>query len=338
MPKPSEAYPYQLVLINEFPIDCTLSETHSFDSDVTEFPIESGSVITDNVRLQPMTIDLDCIVSNNPFGEIASNVITQSFSPDPDLPTQSLNALRSSVAYQRMIDIRDKREPITIRTSRGTFTNMVLKTLGIPRDDKTGDAIRFTAHFIHVVIVENARGKRVAIPIAKTGGTSTKPPAKSDKGDKRDDGRVYEGTRMMTTISDRGIENVWHDPDINMWRHLWYQVTAPDVVNEERVNIKSNFVYVKGKLLDGFMGSDAECIAHHDKLFQQFGNSTAGTAAYTNLLLRGHNPYKSYPATPSPTYSNATLGRVMDVNGKPGMPARPRTGDLHSRIGKLQEP
>lgn len=47
-------------------IDVSISETHSLTAEVSEHPVEDGSNISDNVRAQPRTVQLEGLVTNHP--------------------------------------------------------------------------------------------------------------------------------------------------------------------------------------------------------------------------------------------------------------------------------
>jgi len=143
----AQVLPTQLVMIDEFLMDVSLNETHEFESEVTEYPVESGSNISDNVRPKPITVSMECLVSNNPIGFLADSRGPGSGSPSDPVDD----------AYQHLQKIRDAREPVTIRTSLRTFDNMVLKGLSIPRSQGRGDELRFTANFQQIQVIENKR-------------------------------------------------------------------------------------------------------------------------------------------------------------------------------------
>lgn len=141
------------ISIDDYPIDCAVNEDHSFESDVTDHPVESGSSITDNIQSKPIQITLDGLVSDTPIGAMA----TQRFNSG-DTGDQGQLLYKPSVdAYQRMIGIRDAREPVTIVTSLGTFDNMALVSLSVPRNAQNGEALRFKAVFKQIKIVTNLR-------------------------------------------------------------------------------------------------------------------------------------------------------------------------------------
>jgi hypothetical protein len=195
----------KLAMIDDFLIDCVLNEEHTFESEVTEYPVEDGADITDNVRPKPIVVTMDCIISNTPLPPISSLRGPRDDGTAFSLLSATRGVLQvtpAQEAYQRMMIIRNAREPVTIRTSLDTFKNMVLKNLTIPRASGSGDALRFTASWQQVEIITNVRGTRVAIPGAKTGTSKNKPPAP---------------TKQKFFITDP-YDGTWFDPDINGWR------------------------------------------------------------------------------------------------------------------------
>jgi hypothetical protein len=140
-----------MITIGGFIVDATLSEDHTFDADVTDHPVEQGANITDNVRPKPFTVAYDCIVSDTPIGPVAL------LRADGSVP--------SADAYTAMYNLWTSRQPTTVTDSLATYTNMVLKTLGIPRTAKEGGALHFKAVFEQIIIVTNSRALvRVSSP------------------------------------------------------------------------------------------------------------------------------------------------------------------------------
>ena len=149
------------ITINGYIIDLATSEDHSFDSEVTDHPVETGADITDNIQAKPIQVTLDCIVSDTPIGAIAA----ARNSLDPNQPL----FVPSSDCYAHMIAIRDARQPVTIVTSLGTFTNMAMTSLSVPRSAQNGESLHFKAAFKQITFVTNLRTTiRVAVPRAAT--------------------------------------------------------------------------------------------------------------------------------------------------------------------------
>jgi Dit-like tail protein len=140
------------VLIKGFIIDCVRQETHSFDSDVTSHPVEKGADVTDHVRPRPITVTLECIVSNTPIEPVASQ------RPAGGIPAED--------AHAWLMGIRDDREPVTIETHRRAYENMVLTSLSEPLDAATGDGLVFSATFVQIELVQIEKVTVISTPRA----------------------------------------------------------------------------------------------------------------------------------------------------------------------------
>lgn len=197
-----------LVLIDGYAIDVTLSEDHSFEAEATQYPVESGADVTDNVRVKPIVVTLEGVVSDSPFGEVRDiresdgNFVPEGEGGDGTKPSED--------ALERLIQIRDNREPVTIETSLKTFESMVMTSLSVPRESGEPEQLRFTATFQQVLIITNNRTLvRVAVPIAAK---------KVDKGPKV---KVPWPKFVPPGFVDRRADpasSTWFDPDINRWR------------------------------------------------------------------------------------------------------------------------
>ena len=189
------------VTIDGYSIDASVSEQHSFDSEVTEFPVESGSNITDNVRPKPIKITIEGVVSDTPIGKIADLRFRDKILSDSDDPF-----VPSEDALAHLLKVRDSREPVTVETSLKRFDSMVLTSLDIPRTSDTGHALKFTAAFQQVLIITNLRTvvrvaapQVFAAPVKKTAGKSVIEFRESDGSE-----RVYPTTRS-------GKGGVWNN-------------------------------------------------------------------------------------------------------------------------------
>ena len=131
------------VFIDGYEIDVATDENHDFSSDITSEPVESGSNITDNIRIIPSTVSLTGIVSDTPIGTLAKRR-----NPDES---------NSETALDFLLAIRDSREPVTIETDLRTYSNMAMQKLSVPKSATTGDALNFTATFKEVRIIDTQR-------------------------------------------------------------------------------------------------------------------------------------------------------------------------------------
>src|SRR5690606_36449410 len=58
--------------------------------------------------------------------------------------------------FNRLVKIRDARQPVSVVTSRGTWDNMVL-SFSVPDDVSSARGLEFTATLKQITIVENQR-------------------------------------------------------------------------------------------------------------------------------------------------------------------------------------
>lgn len=147
------------ILIDGFPIDLALSENHVYESEVSEYPVEDGSDVTDNIRPKPITVTLEGLVSDSPLQQVRNTRVNKGLGPNAGV-------LPSTEAYLRLLKIREKREPVTIVTSLNWFESMALKSLSIPRASGEPHALKFHATFVQIEIVTTNRAQRVAVPRA----------------------------------------------------------------------------------------------------------------------------------------------------------------------------
>lgn len=213
---------HKLANINGFFLDCLISDNHQFDAEITDFPVENGSTISDNIRNKPLVVTMECLVSNSPLGQLR-----QLRDKDSD-PIDS--------AYDLMLKIRNDRQPIFIGTSLRTYENMALQNLGFSRKSGGADNLEFTAVFKQIELVINNREKRVAIVTAKG---PAKPGAAASTtllpDNSQDSVRIY--------IDPNGGAMTWYDVAISGWR----QSVNPPTANEKGVVTAGITTLVEGR-------------------------------------------------------------------------------------------
>ncbi len=144
-----------MIRIDGWPIDIAVSESYNLESEATTFPVEQGGDVTDHVRLTPLTITIDCVVSDSPTGAIAADE-TRLVQLDDGTP--------SSDTFAKLVAIRDARQPVTYEGARGTFENMVL-SFQVPVSIETSGGLHFTATLKQIEFVSN---KRITVRPAST--------------------------------------------------------------------------------------------------------------------------------------------------------------------------
>ena len=101
----------------EFP--AMLDETQTFTSDIPEYPVETGFVISDNITLQPMELPLTLLLSDTPLtwrGRVRS----------------------MSEAESMLKELYFSKVPFTVVTPSGTFESMGITSMQIKRSSENG--------------------------------------------------------------------------------------------------------------------------------------------------------------------------------------------------------
>jgi Dit-like phage tail protein len=189
-----------MIIVDGFIIDCSLNETHTLNSEATEFPVESGADLTDHIRQLPVEVLIEGMVSDTPIGAMATIRDGEALTLGEGEIADAV--LPSDAAIAHLERIWSRRQPVTIQTGLGArrgssggkvYERMAMTELEIPRDPATGNAVRFTAKFRQINIVTN---ERTTVPTATPGGSGkrklgTKPVVGTD---------VPAGSTLVFTI------------------------------------------------------------------------------------------------------------------------------------------
>lgn len=122
-------------------LDAVLDESHDWQADATMNPVEEGSPVTDHIIEQPDKLKIRGFVTETPL--VASESVRGAKSvPWAESITQPV--------FDLLRELIKKRELITVYTKYRIYDDMVLTNLTIPRSAATGEAIEFTAEFVHI--------------------------------------------------------------------------------------------------------------------------------------------------------------------------------------------
>lgn len=104
--------------------DTMVSEEHKFTSRVTYFPVESGTIVSDHILLQPDIVILSGLISDTPLNVLA--------------PYN-----RSISAFNALLYIFENRQIVTVVTGIKIYQNMAITSLDVPRTIRTGQTLTF---------------------------------------------------------------------------------------------------------------------------------------------------------------------------------------------------
>lgn len=129
--------------IGTLTLDVTLNEIHNRNSEVTEFPIERGSIISDHVLLRPKTLQIVGFVSDTPVSSYGF----------------SLGNSRASSAFLQLEGLWQLRIPFVVISQLAVYRNMVIEDLRIPKTNES--ALRFNCVLKQLNLVS---GQNVLMP------------------------------------------------------------------------------------------------------------------------------------------------------------------------------
>jgi len=153
--------------------DASLSETYSTPLDITQFPIETGETISDHIIVKPFSMTFQGIISDTPIGGLAGLLTEGAATAVGGLlgplgvvaggaGVAAYNALTASPSPSVMAFVKLRSlaifapQPFTVVTKFGTYKNMLISNLSVPRDKGTGDCLIFDLIVTQVTIVTAA--------------------------------------------------------------------------------------------------------------------------------------------------------------------------------------
>lgn len=126
-------------------LDVTQDETHEWKSDVTLYPVEEGSQISDNIRPLPDKITVTGWITDAPINNEEIEL--------SEAESLGGRASRAFTTFGLLHDLKDQRKLMTVYTKYKTYTDMALQSCNIPRSGNIGEAITFTMEFINIRLV-----------------------------------------------------------------------------------------------------------------------------------------------------------------------------------------
>lgn len=152
-------------------LDASINEVYTQEATATEHPVEpedgETSVISDHVHVKPLTLQIEGVVSNTPaiFAGALQAKLAGSFDPAGD-------------AYKAFLEGLQGRMIVAIETSLGRpYKNMILESITVTRNAKSGNALYATLKAKQVRFVETSTVAAVKAPTAATKNVGRKPAA-----------------------------------------------------------------------------------------------------------------------------------------------------------------
>lgn len=149
-------------------LDANINEVHDYSNEISRFPIESGSDISDHVRQEPERLTIEGFITNSPVqflgGIFTGDRVKEGFEylmkyAGYDYPSQA----DSPTATPNKFTL------VTVVTGLRVYSDMGIVRISIPRNSRTGEALRFNIELRRVrftssqyIIIQNTSESKPA--------------------------------------------------------------------------------------------------------------------------------------------------------------------------------
>lgn len=178
-------------------LDAVINETHINDISITRNPVELGAKITDNAIVEPKKVMILAEVTDTPLNPLAG---TQVIEDDGRVGSAtSSNITRSNAAYNAIVELAEKREPIELQTKLKLYENMLITNISVTQDKDSSRIVSMNISLEEIIIVES---KTVFIPPTQTSNPTTRAQATTaDDSGRREPEQVTEAEEPAKTKS-----------------------------------------------------------------------------------------------------------------------------------------
>jgi hypothetical protein len=147
--------------IKDLELDVTIRESHNFTNDITEFPIENGSTITDHVRQLPDRLTMEGLITNTPVVPLNSIIGTLVRKDNSNRNETAFNELLTMGGFSISKQPGDKPirtgppQIIDVVTTLRLYTGMIISNISVTVDKDTDNALYFTVEFRQASFVDS---------------------------------------------------------------------------------------------------------------------------------------------------------------------------------------
>ncbi len=167
-------------------MDATLKETHDLTADISEFPVEKGSDVNDNIRKKPDGLQVECIVSDFPLSNDGRSQVSSGAPAGSSRPVATKG--RSNDVLTKLNQLMEEGRTVDVFTGLRKYRNMGVAAVRVNRDKATkgGLSLSLTLKALNIVKSQTATVQRVE-PKAKAvvkGGPKTSTQASAAQTDR----------------------------------------------------------------------------------------------------------------------------------------------------------
>lgn len=141
--------------VGDLELDAIIDRTTNLDSDVTDYPVEDGFPIADHVTRHPLILSMTCVCTPTPVdGSGGLFAIAGALLRGKKPNTNTLQG-----TADKLLDIYQKGEPITVTTPDAIYDNMVMTRAPLARNVQDGICYKLSLEFKHIRIVAQKTAK-----------------------------------------------------------------------------------------------------------------------------------------------------------------------------------
>lgn len=116
-----------------YELDGVIQERHRNIVSLTKQPVEFGAAITDHAIRQPITINVRGVITNSPsIQQLGNNLPGEAGFGEQAV--QGFTGERIQSAFRGIIELQNRRRPMTLQTGLVNYVNMVLTDVQVPNN------------------------------------------------------------------------------------------------------------------------------------------------------------------------------------------------------------
>jgi len=132
-------------------LDASLKEDHNLSSDVSQNPIEDGSLVSDNVTIKPQRLTIEGTVTDTPVQYLSA--VTSGLGGIGSISNATGVMPTHINAWFALKEAWKNKVPFDVATGLDLYRNMVIADLSVPREATIGRQLLFTAQLAQAKIV-----------------------------------------------------------------------------------------------------------------------------------------------------------------------------------------
>lgn len=162
---------------------------HKFDSEVTQYPVENNSDITDHIVNKNGSFSVSLMFSNANHGDKTSTVT--------EIKANAGTIRTEKQTYELLTKLRTDRKLVKLRTPLSTYQDLVITSLSFPKGISEGIALHVDITF---EAVRKVSTKTEVVTVQESSAKDEKKPSADTKTDEKKKGKQEGGAKSGLTL------------------------------------------------------------------------------------------------------------------------------------------